>query len=240
MKNLLSENMLRFGTKNLSESQQKELVVKSIMETIDQHGLRNVIYRRLSEQKIPPHNPALEKQYAGSATTKYGVNGTIATQNPMKAKPGGKYMTQYAHAGYNKQNVGGGTDASNYIVIPKGTTFIADQATNCVYATVQRGSGWKQGEYTFKAYDAIDPTKQGELMAMGIPLICNDGVGDTDMIVKKYKSGMVLEDLSEHGIENFELDLSDFDKTITKQGAKDYFGLDKGIASYAKIYGELI
>lgn len=165
MKSLLSENMLRFGVKNLTESQQRELVVKSIMETIDQHGLRNVIYRRLTEQKIPPHNPELEKQFAGSAGTKYGINSTIATPNPMKAKPGGKYMTQYTHAGYSKQNVGSGTDASTYIVIPKGTTFIADQATNCVYATVQRGMGWKQGQFTFAAYDAIDPAKQGELIS---------------------------------------------------------------------------
>lgn len=49
-KNLLSENMLRFGTKNLSESQQKQLIVKSIMETIDQNGLRSEIRRKLNEQ----------------------------------------------------------------------------------------------------------------------------------------------------------------------------------------------
>jgi hypothetical protein len=51
MKSLLSENMLRFGTKNLSATQQKELIVKSIMETIDQHGLRKAIYNRLTEQQ---------------------------------------------------------------------------------------------------------------------------------------------------------------------------------------------
>jgi hypothetical protein len=53
MKSLLSENMLRFGTKNLSATQQKELIVKSIMETIDQHGLRKAIYNRLVEQTAP-------------------------------------------------------------------------------------------------------------------------------------------------------------------------------------------
>jgi len=50
MKNLLSENMMRFGTKNLTEAAQTELVVKSIMETIEQHGLTNVIRKKLSEQ----------------------------------------------------------------------------------------------------------------------------------------------------------------------------------------------
>ena len=50
MKNLLSENMLRFGTKNLTLDQQRELVAKSIMETINQHNLANVIKKKLSEQ----------------------------------------------------------------------------------------------------------------------------------------------------------------------------------------------
>ena len=53
MKNLLSENMLRFGTKNLTPNQQRELVAKSIMETINQHGLANVIKKKLNEQPDP-------------------------------------------------------------------------------------------------------------------------------------------------------------------------------------------
>jgi hypothetical protein len=50
MKNLLSENMLRFGTKNLSEAAQRELVLKSVMETINEHGLHNAVRSRLMEQ----------------------------------------------------------------------------------------------------------------------------------------------------------------------------------------------
>ncbi len=34
MKNLLSENMLRFGTKNLSDSSKRRLTLESIMQTI--------------------------------------------------------------------------------------------------------------------------------------------------------------------------------------------------------------
>jgi hypothetical protein len=53
MKNLLSENMLRFGTKNLSEVAKRELVLKSIMETINEHGLHNAVRRRLTEADAP-------------------------------------------------------------------------------------------------------------------------------------------------------------------------------------------
>jgi glycosyltransferase involved in cell wall biosynthesis len=87
---------------------------------------------------------------------------------------------------------------------------------------------------------ASSPTKQGELMAMGIPLICNAGVGDTEMIVRKYKSGIVLDDVSKVALENFSLDLSTFDKSSTLNGAKEYFGLENGVASYTSIYRELI
>ena len=53
MKNSLSENMLRFGTKNLSEAAQRELVLKSIMETINEHGLHKAVKRQLMEQGAP-------------------------------------------------------------------------------------------------------------------------------------------------------------------------------------------
>jgi hypothetical protein len=59
MKTTLSENMLRFGTKNLSEAGQKELIVKSIMETINQHGLHGAIKKHLTEADIPS-NPKAE------------------------------------------------------------------------------------------------------------------------------------------------------------------------------------
>jgi len=60
MKNTLSENMLRFGTKNLSAAGQKELIVKSIMETINQHGLNNVIRKKLTEQTRPKPGTTVE------------------------------------------------------------------------------------------------------------------------------------------------------------------------------------
>ena len=47
MKNLLSENMLRFGTKNLSESSTRKLVFESIMQTIKEHGLQSAVRRSL-------------------------------------------------------------------------------------------------------------------------------------------------------------------------------------------------
>jgi hypothetical protein len=47
MKNLLSENMLRFGTKNLTESSKQRLTLESIMQTIYENGLTHAVRNRL-------------------------------------------------------------------------------------------------------------------------------------------------------------------------------------------------
>jgi hypothetical protein len=54
MKNTLAENMLRIGTKNLNGQSERSLIVKSIMETINQHGLHKEVRKRLmTEQSVP-------------------------------------------------------------------------------------------------------------------------------------------------------------------------------------------
>ena len=79
MKNLLSENMLRFATKNLSESAKKELVVKSIMETIAQHGLQKEISNALVEQETPAADPnlGLAQKIVGIIWTAMSGPGTV-------------------------------------------------------------------------------------------------------------------------------------------------------------------
>jgi glycosyltransferase involved in cell wall biosynthesis len=87
------------------------------------------------------------------------------------------------------------------------------------------------------------PTKQGEIMAMGIPVITNSGVGDVAEIVEKYKSGIVIDEL---GKENFE-SVADaiakgiaFDRNSIRNAALAYFELDKAIEKYRKIYDAIM
>ncbi len=86
---------------------------------------------------------------------------------------------------------------------------------------------------------ASSPTKQGELMAMGIPIICNDYVGDTGDIIRRYKAGHVVRGFDEKDYqevaENWDTLCAIKPDTI-RHGAIDYFSLDKGIASYQSIY----
>ncbi|MEZ5025674.1 MAG: glycosyltransferase [Chitinophagales bacterium] len=87
---------------------------------------------------------------------------------------------------------------------------------------------------------ASSPTKQGEIMAMGIPIICNVGVGDTDKIVQKYQSGILVSSFDEKG---YSVAIQSMSTSFSKQsiidGANDYFSLEKGIEKYAKVYGSV-
>jgi len=49
-KNSLSENMLRFGVKNLSESNKRKLTLESVLETIKDYGLEKEVKKALTEQ----------------------------------------------------------------------------------------------------------------------------------------------------------------------------------------------
>lgn len=89
---------------------------------------------------------------------------------------------------------------------------------------------------------ASSPTKTGEIMAMGIPLITNAGIGDSDAIIKNTKSGLLINEFSNaeynriiHEIET----LLKSDHKIIRQGAKEYFSLQNGVQKYNAVYKKL-
>jgi glycosyltransferase involved in cell wall biosynthesis len=83
---------------------------------------------------------------------------------------------------------------------------------------------------------ASSPTKQGELMALGIPIICNSGVGDTDAIVEKYNAGKIIPTLNKETFSQTPLDQTSYDLSIIRQGAKEVYSLEKGVEKYYSVY----
>lgn len=85
------------------------------------------------------------------------------------------------------------------------------------------------------------PTKHGEIMAMGIPLITNSGVGDVEEIVEKYRSGIVLRELNNAQFMHAANLLEDrkFDKKQIRSGAIEFYNLEKSVESYNKIYSNI-
>ncbi|HKR04294.1 MAG TPA: glycosyltransferase, partial [Bacteroidia bacterium] len=86
---------------------------------------------------------------------------------------------------------------------------------------------------------ASSPTKQGEIMSMGIPVICNSMIGDTDQIVEESGAGIVIKNFDDkhylEAIKKFET-IKNFNPEKLRAAAKKYFSLEKGIESYFKVY----
>lgn len=90
---------------------------------------------------------------------------------------------------------------------------------------------------------ASSPTKMGELMAGGIPLIVNAGVGDVEQIMKDGGNGRIIQNFTASEYHNVcrELDmiLSE-NPERTALCAQKWYSLEQGIARYASIYNRIL
>lgn len=87
------------------------------------------------------------------------------------------------------------------------------------------------------------PTKHGEIMAMGIPVIANSGVGDVADIIKKYKSGYIVDDFTNASFDRIIDQLmkkNDFDAMAIRNAAADFYALDTAIERYRKVYNIIL
>jgi glycosyltransferase involved in cell wall biosynthesis len=90
---------------------------------------------------------------------------------------------------------------------------------------------------------ASSPTKLAELMSMGIPVLCNSGVGDVADIVNEYEAGWVLDDFSEESLQKISKLITqspEANKTRLREAASEYGSLETGVKRYQQIYGSLL
>jgi Glycosyltransferase len=87
------------------------------------------------------------------------------------------------------------------------------------------------------------PTKHGEIMAMGIPVITNAGVGDVADIVERYNSGIILPELNESAFNDAAVTIIKkqcFNREEIRKGALDFYDLKAAIEKYRKVYGLIL
>lgn len=89
------------------------------------------------------------------------------------------------------------------------------------------------------------PTKLGEFLASGVPVIINDGIGDSGPIVRENDAGVVLLETTHR---EFEASLSEVKRILSdpdivrrcRETARRYFDLQDGIAKYEGVCRRLV
>ncbi len=87
------------------------------------------------------------------------------------------------------------------------------------------------------------PTKLAELLAMGIPIICNTKIGDVEEIITSTKGGLLVADFSEDSYKKVLVELSHFllnySPAEVRERSKKYYDLQHGVEQYTNIYRRL-
>jgi glycosyltransferase involved in cell wall biosynthesis len=87
------------------------------------------------------------------------------------------------------------------------------------------------------------PTKLGEVLSMGIPVIVNNGVGDVGEIVANSRGGMVIDEFTIDSYRNVVANIPALLKTDPMElrcNIRDIYSLDTGIELYKKAYERVL
>ena len=95
----------------------------------------------------------------------------------------------------------------------------------------------------FFSKKASSPTKMGEIMNLGIPIICNAGVGDVDNIMKECMSELLVKDFEKNEYErivNLIFDNYKPSKEKIIDTSHQYYSLEQGVKRYKEVYYEIL
>jgi glycosyltransferase involved in cell wall biosynthesis len=90
---------------------------------------------------------------------------------------------------------------------------------------------------------ASSPTKMGEILSMGIPVVCNGGIGDIDYLYREYPFGYKVERLEEETFKRIVYSIEDLlalPSSQLRKAALEYFDLQKGVESYVEVYRKVL
>jgi glycosyltransferase involved in cell wall biosynthesis len=89
------------------------------------------------------------------------------------------------------------------------------------------------------------PTRLGEALGCGVPVVANEGVGDVADIIHRYNVGVIVKEGSEAAmttaLDELETLRSDPDlPSRCRKAAEEVFSLEAGTDAYRKIYAEIL
>lgn len=86
------------------------------------------------------------------------------------------------------------------------------------------------------------PTKMGEMLAAGVPLICNSGVGDVERIINETKTGVVIHGFTEDEMQSVAIkaiELIQIPRENIREQSRSVFALESGVKLYAQAYDKM-
>lgn len=86
---------------------------------------------------------------------------------------------------------------------------------------------------------ASSPTKLGEILGMGVPVVCNAGVGDVDLVAKAICPGCVAQGFADEELQRLAKHVANHsvaNREFLRQIGQTHFSLQDGIEKYGKIY----
>lgn len=90
---------------------------------------------------------------------------------------------------------------------------------------------------------ASSPTKMGELLGLGIPLVCNANVGDVEEIMQNCSQGACIHDFSsetfQHTIDYILKNPNVAPETLHAV-AQQFYSLEHGVEAYAQVYADIL
>lgn len=91
---------------------------------------------------------------------------------------------------------------------------------------------------------ASSPTKLGEILSMGIPVVCNAGIGDTDQIIERSGTGLICKKMNTDEYEEIIPEIMHLQRTVSSDAIRmeaiHHFSLTKGVDTYERVYRKLI
>jgi glycosyltransferase involved in cell wall biosynthesis len=89
------------------------------------------------------------------------------------------------------------------------------------------------------------PTRMGEILGCGIPVVANEGVGDVARIIRDYRVGILAKGPGARDMEaawdELQALLADPDLPVRcRRAAEEVFSLSAGTAAYVRLYAEIL
>jgi glycosyltransferase involved in cell wall biosynthesis len=102
-------------------------------------------------------------------------------------------------------------------------------------AAADLGVAFKRPSFSAKA---CSPTKMGEMLAVGLPIVANSGVGDVEQMVNDIACGVAIHDFTAQGYDQAITQIETLGGTPEerRERALPWFDVKLGIERYDRIY----